>query len=122
MSSPKRAAFFQVFSRLFRRAVNTVGIMKKPRVIAASAALLFTIFALGGLVAWAVADAYFISHQPHFKLVLAASIGLLLLAAYWGIFAAIGYARFSTRNTRAFLIASILIGVPACFFIATFWF
>jgi len=100
----------------------SVGIMKKTRVIAAFGALIFTIFALSGLVTWAVADAYFISHQPHFRLVLVASIGLLLLAAYWGIFATVGYARFSTRNTRVFLIASILVGVPACFFIATFWF
>lgn len=96
--------------------------MKKTRMIAAFAALIFIIFALGGLAAWGVADAYFISRQPHFGLALAAGIGLLLLAAYWGIFAAIGYARFSTRNTRVFLIVSILIGVPACFFIATFWF
>ena len=98
-----------------------VGIMKKSRIAAGIASLILAAFALGGFAAWAVADAYFISGEPQFSLLFATSIVLLLLAAYWGIFASTGYARFSTRCNVIILVASMLIGVPACIFVMAFW-
>jgi len=95
--------------------------MKKYRILAAIGSLILGVFSFGGYAAWAIADFYFGADQVHFVLVLGTCIFLLVLALYWVFFAIVGYRLVSSKWNRLLLWLSILMGIPGCIFVLTFF-
>jgi len=90
-----------------------MGAMTKTaqRICAVAAGIVLLALAVGGYLAWGIADFYHIAAQIHFRLALLVSAILLALSAYWATFAAIGYRRWSARTNHIACTASLIMGV-----------
>ncbi len=93
----------------------------KRRIFAAIGSVILGVFAFGGYLAWAIADFYLIADQVHFSLVLATSSILILFALFWMFFAIVGHRAVPVRANRVLLWLSLLLGIPGCTFVSSFF-